>query len=345
MIKKDITIYDIAKEAGVSPATVSRVLNGTVNVRSEKKEKILEVIRKYNFRPNALARGLSDTRTKIIGMLAADIRNPFYAMVFVACEQAAMERGYTLMLFNSLNHNELEEHYLEKFEEQRVDGVILVGGRVDEVVSDYDYVEHVNRLSNKIPVVITGKLDGSDTYQVNIDQIHAMEVIMGHLLAKGHERIALLGGDSSVKSTVEKRLRYKQLLSKYGILEHDGYVTDHGSYNEESGFAEMNRILKMETLPTAVIAINDFAAIGIIRAISEAGLKVPQDISVVSFDNTYLSNILEPALTTVDYNYQLFGKVMIDSVVDLIEGREVARIQHIPTKLIERSSSRSIVKA
>jgi LacI family transcriptional regulator len=186
--KRGITIYDLAKEAHVSPATVSRVLTGSSNVSSEKKNRVLSLIEKYNYKPNALARGLSDTRTKVIGILTADIRNPYYAAVFIACEQAANNRGYTLILCNSLNDNLLEEHYLEKLEEQRVDAIILVGGRADELVSDQSYVEHVNKISNYIPIIVTGKLDGTDCYQVNLDQVWAVEIVMDHLIEKGSYR-------------------------------------------------------------------------------------------------------------------------------------------------------------
>jgi len=338
MAKKEVTIYDIAKEANVSPATVSRVLTGSVNVRKEKKDRVSEVIRKYNYRPNPLARGLSDTKTKIIGILTADIRNPFYAAVFIACEQAAMDRGYTLMLFNSLNHKELEEHYLDKFEEQRVDGVVLVGGRVDELVSDINYVDHVNRLSNKIPVVVTGRLDGSDTYQVNLDQIHGVETIMEYLIGLGHKKIALLGGSVAVKSTVEKRLRYKQLLDRHGLPYNEKHVSKDGSYDDIVGYEEMSKLLKSDDIPTAVIAINDYTAIGVIKAIYEVGLRIPEDISVAAFDNTFISMMSSPQLTSIDYNYEEFGKKLISTVIDIIEKNDIPRVQHISTKLIVRDS-------
>lgn len=338
MEKKGITIYDIAQEAQVSPATVSRVLTNSVNVRAEKKERILEVIKKYNYKPNALARGLSDTKTKVIGILTADIRNPFYAAVFVACEKAAIKEGYTLILCNSLNDNGLEEHYLGKMEEQRVDGILLVGGRVDELISDASYVEHVNRISNNIPVIVTGKLDGTDCYQVNIDQVQAMELVMTHLMELGHSKIALLGGHSSVKSTFEKRQRYRQLLNKNAIAYNGEFVSVDMSYDDTSGYQEMNRLFNLGVLPTAVIAINDYAAIGIIRSIVEHNLKVPGNISVASFDNTFFSGMSAPELTSIDYNYELFGATLIKTVINIIEGKDVPRVQHIKANLVKRNS-------
>ena len=162
MEKGTISIYTIAREAGVSPATVSRVLNGSAKVSEEKRIRVQSLIEKYSFTPNALARGLSNVETKVIGLMVSDIRNPFYATLVVECEKAANERGYLMMLCNSLGSNEMELYYLEKFNSQQVDAVIQIGGKVDELISDTGYVEHVNKIASSMPVLINGKLDGAD---------------------------------------------------------------------------------------------------------------------------------------------------------------------------------------
>jgi len=341
--KRGITIYDIAKEAGVSPATVSRVLTGSTNVKEDKRIKINTLIEKYNYKPNAIARGLSDTKTRVIGILTADIRNPFYASVFVSCERAANERDYTLVLCNSLNDTSMEEKKKKKFEEQRVDAIILVGGRVDELVSDTHYVEHINKISNNIPVIVTGKLDGTDCYQVNIDQVHAVELLMNHLFSLGHSKIALLGGNNNVKSTFEKRQRYRQLLNRQGITIVPEFISESSSYDDSAGYTEMNRLFKCGHLPTAVIAINDFAAVGIMQSIAEQGLTVPNDISVVSFDNTFVSSMSTPKLTSVDYNYEYYGETIIKTAVNLLDKIEMPRLQHVKSQLIIRHSCKKIM--
>ena len=182
MKRERVSIYRIAKEAGVSPATVSCVLTRNAKVSDEKRIKVEELIQKYDFRPNAMARGLSSTKSKIIGLLVPDIRNPFYATLAVECERAASKRGYILMLCNSMNNMELEEYHLQKMFEQRVDALILMGGKVDELVSDRDYVEKMNQTADSTPVVITGKLDGSNCYKVNIDEAQAMDCLMEYLI-------------------------------------------------------------------------------------------------------------------------------------------------------------------
>ena len=281
---KNITIYDIAREAGVSAATVSRVLTSNANVRPEKKERILKLMEKYHFKPNAMARGLADTRSKIIGIIAADVRNPFYSQVFVACEQAARKRGYTVLLCNSLGEREQEMNQLEMLHEQRVDAVsgqrelfsfttavIQLGGRVDDLVSDVEYVEHVNKLLNTVPMVVTGKLEGTQCYQVRIDAMKAMDLLMEHLISLGHERIALIGGRRNVLSTYEKMQRYKQILMKNQIPFREELVAPDGAYDDVGAYKQMNGMLEKGIVPTAVIAINDFSAAGILRSITEHG--------------------------------------------------------------------------
>lgn len=334
-----VTIYDIAKEAGVSASTVSRVLTKNANVSQEKKDKVHKLIEKYNFKPNALAKGLADTKSKIIGIIASDVRNPYYAEVFVACEVAAREAGYTVLLCNSLNEKELEEIQLEKLQEQRVDVIIQLGGRVDELVSNVKYVEKVNKLMNTIPVVVTGKLDGTQCYQVQIDAMQAMDLLMEYLISLNHTKIALVGGQEDVLSTFEKRQRYKQMLYKHQITFRQEFLLEDGDYNYNDGYEKMNKMLDQHTIPTAVIAINDYTATGIIRSILEHGYKIPDDISVVSFDNTYIAEMMIPKLTSVDYNYKEFGKILVETAIAAVEKKMVPKIQMIQPTLVVRETS------
>lgn len=336
---KAITIYDIAREAGVSPSTVSRVLTNNANVRPEKKERVLSLIEKYNFKPNALARGLADSRSKVIGVLTADIRNPFYAALFVACEVAAKEAGYTLLCSNSLDVLSQEEALLEKLQEQKVDAIIQLGGSVDDLSTNLEYSEFINRIMTTTPVVVTGKLDGTQCHMVRIDNVKVMDLLMEHLLSLNHTRIALVGGGMDVSSTFEKLQRYKQILQKNKIDYDPELLRINGSYNADSGYELMNDLLDKGVMPSAVIAINDFAAVGISRSILEHGYRIPQDISVVSQDNTFLTRIAVPNLTSVDYDYEQFGKKLIETAIAVVEGREVSMLQTVTPRLVVRESS------
>ncbi len=336
---RTITIYDIAKEAGVSPATVSRVLTNNANVRSEKKEKILALIEKYDFEPNTLARGLAETKTQTIGILSADIRNPYYASMFIACEQAARAVGYTAVLCNFLGEKESEMKLLKSLQKQRVDAIIQFGGRVDDLTSEEEYVEFANQIMATTPLVVTGKLDGTRCHIVRIDSMKAMDLLMEHLLGLGHRKIALIGGRRDVLSTFEKYQRYKQILKERQIEFDPRLVPEQGNYNAQTAYQQMTELLDAGVEMTAVIAINDFSALGIMQCLTQRGYRIPEDISVVSYDNTYMAEVSVPTLTSVDYNYEEYGRKLIDTATALIDGRKVGRVRMVTPTLVVRGSS------
>ena len=276
--------------------------------------------------------------------MTADVRNPFYAALFVACEIAAKEAGYTLLSSNSLDIYEDEVKILEKFQEQKVDAIIQVGGSVDDLYTNLAYSEVVNKIMITTPVVITGKLDGTQCHMVKIDDVMIMDLIMDHLFSLEHKKIALIGGSMDVASTVIKSQRYKQNLAKNKIAFDPDLMRVDNSYDAESGYAAMNEVLNSGKQPTAVIAINDFVATGVIRSILEHGLKIPQDISIVSQDNTFIAHAYVPSLTSIDFNYEEYGQKLIETAVAVIEGREIPMLQSVTPKLIIRESSVVAVK-
>ena len=345
MERDKVSIYRIAEEAGVSPATVSRVLTQKANVSDEKKKKVEKLISKYHFSPNAMARGLTSSRSGILGVLIPDIRNPFYAGLAVECEQAAHERDYSLMLSNYMNDMELEEQRLYKMISQQIDALIIMGGRVDELITDEVYAERINHISKLMPVVITGKLDGSDCYQVNLDNSEAIDRIMEYLISNGHHDICMIGGRKEVDSTYTKRTRYRSMLHRHGIEFCPDYLVETGDYSMESGYRGMNSLIESTgKLPSAVIAINDLTALGIIQSLREHSISVPEDISLVSFDNTILAETSVPRLTSMDYNYEQYGKTLIDTALSALEGGKPKKVQIIPTELIIRDSCRNLNK-
>lgn len=337
-MRDEITIFDIAKAANVSISTVSRVLNGKSNVNLDTKQKVEQVIKEYDYHPNILAKNLGMSHSNIIGVVIPDVRNPYYANIFVECEKYAYEMGYSFLLCNFLNSPKLEESYYEALIVHRVSAIIHIGGRVDELVSDSAYVDKINRVANYIPIIASGKLDGGDCYFVNIDNISAVDQIMNYLLSLDHRKIALVGGRGNVISTVQKRSRYKQIMEKNGLKYEDYYISDGQTYDEEGGYEAMRRILAKDDWPTAVIAINDTSAIGIIKAIREKGMKIPDDISVASFDDTYITEIMDPELTSVNNNYDEFCKTLLENVNQLLNGKRVPRNVEILPKLVIRKS-------
>lgn len=334
---KPVTIYDIAREAGVSTATVSRVLTNKTKVSQKKREKVQALIDFYGYQPNALARGLSDTKSHVLGIVSADVRNPFYAETFVACELAAKEAGYTVLLCNSFGLTDIESEQLDMLRQQKVDAIIQLGGRGDDLESDKEYVEKVKGITQYIPMVVTGKLDGTNCYKVQIDAEKSAQLLMEHLIELGHKDFVFIGGRDNVLSTHIKYKTYQKVLEQHHIPFSQEQIIE-GSYDYDTGYEGMNRILANH-VPTAVVAINDFLAAGVIRSILENGWRIPEDISVVSYDNVYISDLLIPKLTSIDYNYHVFGKALVDTAVAAIENRSTQALQKVVPALVIRESS------
>jgi len=331
-----LTIYDIATEAGVSPATVSRVLNKKKCVSDKKRHDIEKIINKHNYKPNAAAQSLN-SGTRVIGLMVADIRNPYYGSLAIECEIAANERGYTVLLCNMLSDPALEESHLEKLYAQRAEAIIQIGRRPDFLVTDPSYAEHVKRISKVIPYITSGKLDGVDCFCVRVDQQKAMKIVFDYLVSLGHSKIALIGGRKTVLPTYEKWNMYVSLLKKHKINYRKEYFLE-GNYDNDAGYACMERLLKLKDPPRAVIAANDDCALGAILAAQDHGLSVPKDLSVIGFDNTRLSTLIRPSLTTVDYNYSRYGKALVDTAIQAATGGSPPREMFIDPIFVVRDS-------
>ncbi len=339
MAKSEVTIYSIAKEAGVSPATVSRVLTKSAKVSPEKQRQVEAVIAKYDYRPSAIARSLIDTKTHTIGIMVADIRNPYYASMVVACELEAHKRGYTVLLSSLVDDKEVELQNLRKLHAQRVDAIVQLGSSTDDLVLDEDFQSEVRRISRSVPFVTTGHLHGIDNcYQITIDAEVGMFQVLDHLIQLGHKRIALVGGRRDVASTNIMRQQFLYTAGQQGLVFYPEYIVD-SPYTVEGGyacFAEL-RSRSIEQA-TAVICINDFVAIGFSKAAEEAGVRIPEDLSLVGFDNTYLADFMSPSLTSVDYDYDRYGELIISVAIAAIRGEEPPLRQYVTPRLIERES-------
>ena len=309
MAKERANIYTIAKEAGVSPATVSRVLTNNARVSKEKREKVQSVIQKYGYTPNALAQGLSNSKTRSIGLMIADIYSPFYSAVATECEKAADKAGYLLLMLTSLGDPELEKKQLMKLYEQQVDAIIVVGGVIDRISVDEEYVEQLNHILESTPIIATNRPVGVRNCKIHLDEGGSMDLAMDYLFSLGHEKIAIIGGRKDAKSTLEKRMRYRTMIRQRGIVYREDYVFDSIDYSNDSGYN-----------------------------CTKEGLRVPQDISVVAFDNTYLSGALTPALTSVGANYTEFAKHLVEAAIRASENETCPEDYMVPVGISVRDS-------
>ena len=337
MKRKEVTIYDIAKEAGVSTATISRVLNGKGSVSVKKREEIMKIVNQQNFISDALAKSLRKAQTKTLGIITSDLRNPFFSNLFIECEKLATQAGYTVFSCDSLEQEKVEITHLKRLERQKVDAIIQIGGSSDRIKDNEEYLQCITGIAKRIPVITTGYLISKNCYCVMTDEANAMELAMDYLIHLGHRDIAFVGGNDKIRSAAEKREQYISSLQKWRIPFNTHYLLN-SEYDKEGGYAAMKILLNHEHKPSAVIVINEMSAVGAIKAIKESGLKIPESISVVSFDNTYISKAVTPAMTCVGCNYEEFAQKLIGTSVKVIKGEKVKAISYVESIFIIRDS-------
>lgn len=347
MEKKKMSIYEIAREAGVSAATVSRVINQPEKVVPEKRERVLEIIRKYDFRPNVFAKSLKNARSGVIGLLTASVDSPFHGQLVAKCVQAAKAQGYVLLMASYQCGGE-EVGLLEKIYEQRVESAILLGGGMDSRTENEQFLSVVNQIADTIPVVVMGNAQGVPCYEVRIDEGGAMEQAMAYLIGKGHRKIAFWGGMENMYSVREKRYAYQRMVYRNGLEFCEEWL-QYGGYEQEEGYRLMTGI-RRECLPMAVVSVNDQFACGVMKAAFDAGLRIPQELSVVSFDNTYLAAGVRPALSSVACDYTELAERLVETAVRAAQGENtgedagIKRLQLVGTSLTERESSGQIAE-
>jgi len=338
VLRKALTVYDIAKEAGVSPSTVSRVLTGNANVSREKAEKVRAIIDKNNFKPNAIARSLIKKESRMIGVILPDITNPFFASVFLEAESYAMSLGYSTLLCNSMGKPDIESMYLRILVEKKVDGIIMAGGRVNDTTTVKEYADEVKEIMEQVPfVIVNGRMTGVHSYRVYTDEAHGVDQLVDYLYRLGHRRIGFIGGIKGITSFDDKLKTFLTRANEYGILCENSWIVP-GGFSIESGMESMNRLLSNRNLPTAVMAVNDFNAIGALKAAIKRGYNVPNDISITGFDNIYLTDVMTPSITTVSQNMAEIGRTAVDMVVNLANGKKIKKDYCIMTNLVIKDS-------
>lgn len=306
-------IYDIAKEAGVSIATVSRVLSGQQNVIGETVDKVMKVVEKYNYRPSAMARNLYQKRSGTLGLVLPEMSNPYYAKMYAAAEEEARQKGYVLMLFHPPKGKSIDRDLADLLMERRVDGVAINGEFLASVKNPEEF-SLVREISQYMPVVLLGcVLEELPCIMVTTDLSNCIELSVSHLAALGHCRIALLGGNDDLMIPLSRDVGYHRALDKADIP----YRADYRVFGECStqGGYDAARILlngmPEKEWPTAIIAANDLVAIGVMRHLMERNLKIPRDISVIGCDNQFFSAFTSPALTTLDTKPQEIGNLAV----------------------------------
>jgi len=342
--RKHITIYDIAREAQVSPATVSRILNGSGTVREEKRLRVQQLIDKYNFHPNAMARALSDAQTRVIGMMLADVGNPYYNSLFTACVNAAYQRGYATMMFNTLSRAELEDAAMARLREQRADAMIILGGRIDLEEPDPAFEHQLDMALETMPIVSASRSLRPTIRGVAVDHPGSMDVAMDHLLALGHTEIGFVYTGAQFYGTREKLERFRLRMAQAGLPVHEEWLIPVTGYDSPSGQEGIQKLMKLEKHPTALLGLNDVIAVGMLQGLLSHGVKVPEEMSLIGFDDTFLTNVMTPQLTAVGYDYDEYAAMLMDAVEAAIEGRESEQNRLVTPKLFEKQSCAKYTK-
>ena len=332
---KTITIVDIAKETGLSIATVSRALNPGGSVKESTRQRVLEAADKLGYQKNNLAKSLNSTTSNMIGMLVPDITTPFYGRIYTECARMAQEKGYILSLCNSFNILKLETHFYTRLLAQRACGVIQIGGSLDQVQIPVQLQHQIRVAAEKIPVITSVPVPETRARCVYVDNVKSMRMLMEYLISLGHQRIAFVGGRNNVTSTMEKRKTYAAILKEHGI---SGEIICEGGYGREFGQRIVKKLFRQEKPPTAIIAITDMCAIGVLKGLNEMQLQCGRDVSVVSFDNTYIAEMMEPELTSVSTNYEMLGETIINIMTDMIEKKETQDVLDLPIDFSIRRS-------
>ncbi len=316
-----VTINDIAKIANVSKATVSRVINNKAEgVSVETRDKILKLVDEYSYQPSMIARGLVTKKTKTIGLIIPDIANPFFPLLVRGAEDYAYKFDYHIFLCNTDRSVDKERSYLKSFVEKSVDGVILTSN-ISEGDSQYELFKKHN-----IPCVLLDRHVEFDDYEagVYLDNVKGAYMATKLLLDHGHERIAFISGPMSVATSTNRLKGFETACEEKGVAVQRDLILE-GDYSLDSGNKLIHKLLEKNKRFTAVFAGNDMMAFGAMKAMKSKGIIIPDDVEVVGFDNIELSQIVEPALTTIAQPAYKMGAHGAMLLIKLIEGKKLKK--------------------
>ncbi|WP_373893093.1 catabolite control protein A [Virgibacillus natechei] len=327
-----ITIYDVAREANVSMATVSRVVNGNPNVKPTTRKKVLNTIEQLGYRPNAVARGLASKKTTTVGAIIPDISSIFFAELARGIEDIATMYKYNMILSNSDQNKDKELQLINTMLEKQVDGILFMGGDITE--------EHVNQFqSSSVPVVLAATYDESEVIpSVNIDYQEAAYEATKFLIDNGNIHPAFISGQADTQIDLQKYNGYKRALEESSVSFNENLVIK-GEYTYDSGIEAARELLSLQEKPTSVFVASDEMALGVIHGAQDMGYSVPDDVEVVGFDNTRLASMVRPTLSTIVQPMYDIGAVAMRLLTKYMNKEEVTDKKVILPHRIEKRNS------
>lgn len=332
-------ISDVARRAKVSRTTVSRVLNGKDDVNEETRRRVLEAIKELNYRPSALARSLVKQKTDTIGVILSDITDPFFSRIIQGAEDVAYKFGYGIVYASMRWDPEIKHNYVSFLRNGRVDGLIMMG----HTVGNEDYVREM--VEDKFPLVLVEYwIENLKANFISIDNKGGGYLATRHLLGLGHRRIAHVAGHKNAQVSQERLAGYRQALEEAGKL-YDESMVVYSDFTTEGAIPVAKKLLSLPERPTAIFAANDLMAYGVIHAARELGLRVPQDLAVVGYDDIELASLVTPPLTTIHQPRYEIGSMAAWSLIQQIENKEMQpTVTEFKTNMVIRESCGAVFR-
>lgn len=335
-----VTIKDVAKLANVNPSTVSRVISNNPRISEKTKKTVRKAMEDLGYHPNLNARSLVSQSTKAIGIImpgAAEkaFQNPFFSDVLKGIITKAHQQDYSLYLSTGGTEKDIYDGVVSMVQGKRVDGIILLYSRIND-----ETISYLNKM--KFPFVVIGKpyIDQDVITFVDNNNVLAAEEATQYIIELGHNRIAYVGGSLELMVTIDRLQGYKNALLNSGFQVRKEYIV-HEEFLKEGGQEAVVELFTLDEPPTALMVADDLMAFGVLNSLVENGIRVPEDVSVVSFNNVMLAEFSRPPLTSVDIDIYQLGYNAVELLIDLVSGKKVEpNYRIIPHKLIIRDSSR-----
>ena len=333
-----ITIKDVAKQAGVAHSTVSRALHGSPLISAETIKRIRQIALEMGYFPSAAARSLRTNRSRALGVIVSNIDDPFLSEILQGIEEIAQEHGYSMLMAAFQRDLEREQAIVQDMRKRQVDGLIICS-------ASFSAEQRRNLLAYGIPIVVVNNQAAEEyRYSIYHDDVDGSRQVARHLIELGHKRIAYLGNSLSGRTTLDRLTGFRQELESAGLDIPGEYIFEVPGSSPEDGFNALNHFLDLPNRPTALFCFNDMLAIGVLKGLHSAGIRVPEDFSVVGFDNIVFSAYTNPTLTTLDQPKRYIGAEAARLILGLLDpstGEEIPdqEIQRLKGRLLVRQST------
>ena len=325
-------MQQVAERAGVSLALVSLVMRDAPNVSDYRRQLVLDAAETLGYRPNVLARNLASRRTNTIGVVVNDLHNPFFAEIIDGIQAAADTAGYRILIGNGKRSRQGEAEMIETFLQFRVDGIITAGATMP--------MSAIEAAATSTEVVLVGRTSRSRAIDsVNTDDVVGAQLAVNHLVALGHRRIAHIDGGTGAGAEARRR-GYSKAMTDHGLS--DEIVIGGGDFSEAGGYHAASELLEQSSRPTAIFAANDLSAAGVLDRVEDAGLVVPDAMSIVGYDNTALAAMQHMSLTTINQPRDEIGRLAVKFLLERFTEARTESVHHViaPTLVTRRTSSR-----